>query len=170
MHFFYPRTPSPALTQTHTAPQIPVFGKGWVGKRWKLRPPRQWSGKVRAGDFAATSPGAAWDAGAANRTRLPSPRSDLRRFQLCRWGVSRFSPGAPFLLPCLPPSGFFSSTFSPLGLTGFCPSSPPSTPLRGPEGTSDFAFTEWELSTSSISQRHIKKSRQVQVNHEMVTF
>ena len=31
-------------------------------------------------------------------------------------------------------------------------------------------ITEWELSTSSISQRHIKKSRQVQVNHEMVTF
>ncbi|CAM9805658.1 unnamed protein product [Rangifer tarandus platyrhynchus] len=29
-------------THTHPAPQIPVFGQGWVRKRWKQRLCRQW--------------------------------------------------------------------------------------------------------------------------------
>lgn len=48
-------------------------------------------------------------------------------------------------------------------------------PLRSPRrragGTADFLFAQSEsLFTSGISQRHIKESKQVQVNHEMVTF
>lgn len=50
---------------------------------------------------------------------------------------------------------------------------PVRSPRRRPRGvgTADFLRAQSEsLFTSGISQRHIKESRQVQVNHEMVTF
>lgn len=44
-------------------------------------------------------------------------------------------------------------------------------PPARPGGNADFLLVQSEsLFTSGISQRHIKESKQVQVNHEMVTF
>lgn len=43
-------------------------------------------------------------------------------------------------------------------------------PRRCPGGTTGFLLPEVSLFTPGISRRHIKESRQVQVNHEMVTF
>lgn len=127
---------------------------------------------MSAKNSASTQPGAAaegWGPEWGSTAPAPGGRAPLPT--VLAVGVFRGSPLIPFLLPSLPPSGLFFLNFLLARSHPLLPTPPsPFSPLRGPEGTSDFSFTKWELSTSSISQGHIKKSRQVQVNHEMVTF
>ena len=104
-------------------------------------------------------------------SQAPARGRGRPHFQLCSGAVWRFS-DSPFLFFSLASSRFFPRNFlclifSALATPSLRRTPPPPADLKE---LVTFSCSEWELSTSSISPRHIKKSRQVQVNHEMVTF
>lgn len=77
----------------------------------------------------------------------------------------------PFTLPPIPSTAGAvcrQERLSGTGAASRCRCAAPGGVLEGP---ADILLAQSEsLFTSGISQRHIKESRQVQVNHEMVTF
>lgn len=142
MHPFYPRTRSLARTDTHTHTPPPKFRfsarSGWERGRSKGCPDNGDRKSKCQGLRVYLAEGAA---GAAKGTRLPQPQGGLPPLPTVLLGCFEAFPSIPLSsYPLyLPPD--FSSNFLlslSLDLSGFCPPPPPFTPLRGPEGTSDF--------------------------------